>query len=101
DTYFVSNSSAAAGKKDTNAVSGKGVQTEVYLDDDGNLTLVYVNTYLMQATADYNESKDTLSVDLITEPADFYGNVSIRNGAQLNGDDFDIADYAEDDYILY
>ena len=101
NTYFLSNSSAAAGKKDTNAVSGKGVQTEVYLDDDGNLTLVYVNTYLMQATADYNESKDTLSVDLITEPADFYGNVSIRNGAQLNGDDFDIADYAEDDYILY
>ena len=101
NTYFLSNSSAAAGEKDTNAVSGKGVQTEVYLDDDGNLTLVYVNTYLMQATADYNESKDTLSVDLITEPADFYGNVSIRNGAQLNGDDFDIADYAEDDYILY
>ena len=101
NTYFLSNSSAAAGKKDTNAVSGKGVQTEVYLDDDGNLTLVYVNTYLMQATADYNESKDTLSVDLITEPADFSGNVSIRNGAQLNGDDFDITDYAEDDYILY
>ena len=101
NTYFLSNSSAAAGEKDTNAVSGKGVQTEVYLDDDGNLTLVYVNTYLMQATADYNENKDTLSVDLITEPADFYGNVSIRNGAQLNGDDFDIADYAEDDYILY
>ena len=52
NTYFLSNSSAAAGEKDTNAVSGKGVVTEVYLDDDGNLTLVYINTYLMQATAD-------------------------------------------------
>ena len=29
NTYFLSNSSAAAGEKDTNAVSGKGVQTEV------------------------------------------------------------------------
>src|SRR5699024_9494864 len=70
NTYFVSNSSAAAGAEKTNGVSGKGVQTDVYLDDDGNITLVYINTYLMQDTADYNEAKDTLSVDLITTPSD-------------------------------
>ena len=101
NTYFVSNSSAAAGAEKTNGVSGKGVQTEVYLDDDGNITLVYINTYLMQATADYNEAKDTLSVDLITTPSDFEGLIGNINVNQLNGDDFDITGYSEDDYILY
>ena len=99
--FFSSNSSAAAGYGYTNAVSGKGVQTEVYLDDDGNITLVYINTYLMQATADYNEAKDTLSVDLITTPSDFEGLIGNINVNQLNGDDFDITGYSEDDYILY
>ena len=101
ETYFLSNSSAAAGKKDTNAVSGKGVQTEVYLDDDGNLTLVYINTYLMQATADYNENKDTLSVDVLTAPADYEKGAANITVSQLNGDDFDIDSYSEDEYILY
>ena len=101
NTYFLSNSSAAAGEKDTNAVSGKGVQTEVYLDDDGNLTLVYVNTYLMQATADYNENKDTLSVDVLTAPVDYENGAANITVSQLNGDDFDIDSYSEDEYILY
>ena len=101
NTYFLSNSSAAAGEKDTNAVSGKGVQTEVYLDDDGNLTLVYINTYLMQATADYNENKDTLSVDVLTAPADYEKGAANITVSQLNGDDFDIDSYSEDEYILY
>ena len=100
-TYFSSNSSAAAGEKDTNAVSGKGVVTEVYLDDDGNLTLVYINTYLMQATADYNENKDTLSVDVLTAPADYENGAANITVSQLNGDDFDIDSYSEDEYILY
>ena len=101
NTYFLSNSSAAAGEKDTNAVSGKGVVTEVYLDDDGNLTLVYINTYLMQATADYNENKDTLSVDVLTAPADYEKGAANITVSQLNGDDFDIDSYSEDEYILY
>lgn len=97
--FFSSNSSAAAGYGYTNAVSGKGVQTEVYLDDDGNVTLVYINTYVMQATEDYNEDKDTLNVDVITDPSQLGGD-SIGT-TQLNGDDFDLTGYAEDDYILY
>ena len=55
----------------------------------------------MQATADYNEAKDTLSVDLITTPSDFEGLIGNINVNQLNGDDFDITGYSEDDYILY
>ncbi|OUP48087.1 S-layer homology domain-containing protein [Pseudoflavonifractor sp. An184] len=97
--FFSSNSSAAAGYGYTNAVSGKGVQTEVYLDDDGNVTLVYINTYVMQATEDYNEDKDTLNVDVITDPSQLGGDAI--GTTQLNGDDFDLTGYAEDDYILY
>ena len=39
--------------------TGDGVVTEVYLDTDKELiTIVSINTYLAQATADYNESKE-------------------------------------------
>ena len=103
-TYFSSNSSAAAGTSYTNAVAGKGVQTEVYLDNDGNLTLVYINTYVMQATDDYNVDKGTLSVELLTAPQDFYTSLATTqhvNTTQLLSDDFDLVDYREDDYILY
>ena len=109
ETYFVNNGSAAAGVGYTNNQAGKGVRTEVYLDGDGNLDIVYINTYLMQATADYNEKNNTLNVSVITAPADFQS-VSTpgvaQNGAtvgvtQLSGDDFDLKSYKEDAYILY
>ena len=91
-SYFDRNSSSAAG-----GVSGKGVLTEVYQDDDNNVTLVFINTYLMQATDDYNASKGSVSVTVLTEPTT--GTVSEN---ALNDDEFEnITDIAEDDYILY
>ena len=101
--YFVSNSSGAAGESNQANQSGAGVQTEVYLDGDGNLDIVYINTYVMQATSDYNASKGTLNVDIITEPKDVVagsksGSISTT---QLHSDDFDLENYKEDDYILY
>lgn len=103
DLYFVSNSSGAAGESNQANQSGAGVQTEVYLDGDGNLDIVYINTYVMQATSDYNASKGTLNVDIITEPKDVVagsksGSISTT---QLHSDDFDLENYKEDDYILY
>ena len=86
--YFGRNSSAGG-------PSGKGVTTEVYLDNDGNVTLVYINTYLMQATNNYNENKGTINVTVKTRPAGLSANV-------LDVDDFEaIQDFADDDYILY
>ena len=88
--YFDRNSS---GSRD----SGKGVLTEVYLDNDGNVTLVYVNTYLMQATNDYNENKGTINVTAKTKPTGF-----ASTPTALDVDDFAaIADLKADDYILY
>ena len=47
----------------------------------------------MQATGDYNESKETLNVDVLSGPAK-------ENSLDL--EDFDtLAAYGEDDYILY
>ena len=87
--YFVKNSSATAES------TGNGVLTEVYVDDEDNVSVVIVPTYLMQATADYNEKKETLSVDMVdngmTDPG-------LPNTISI--DDFDVSDYSEDDYLL-
>jgi hypothetical protein len=86
DDYFVRNSSDGGN-------SGKGVLTEVYQDEDNNVTLVYINTYVMQATDDYSSSKGSVDVTVLTGEA---------TDNALNVDDFaQIVDYAEDDYILY
>ena len=85
--YFDRNNSAAAG------ISGKGVVTEVYVDDDHDVvTLVFINTYAMQATADYDKDKGDLNVTVLTGPATVNA---------LQDDEFDVADYMEDDYIIY
>ena len=86
DSYFVRNSSDGG-------YSGKGVLTEVYQDEDNNVTLVYINTYVMQATDDYSSSKGSIDVTVLTGDA---------TDNALNDDDFaQIKDWAEDDYILY
>ncbi len=87
ENYFDRNNSAAAG------ISGKGVVTEVYVDDDDDVvTLVFINTYAMQATGDYDENKGDVNVTVLTGPATVNA---------LEDDEFDVADYAEDDYIIY
>lgn len=108
DIYFSDNrnASGAAGEGNQPNQAGKGVLTEVYLDNDGNLDIVYINTYVMKATDDFNAAKGTLSVELITEPNNVVVEASGKAGkamgvTQLSEDDFDIANYKEDDYILY
>ena len=84
---FVSNSSAAAGS------SGKGVVTEVYQDNDNNVTIVQYGTYVAQASSDYNENSGELRIDVLTGDA---------TATRLSIDDFDnLADFSDEDYILY
>ena len=101
--YFADNRNASGAAGETNQANqaGNGVLTEVYLDNDGNLTIVYINTYVMQATDDYNSAKGTLNVNVLTDPASTVANGAKVTVTQLNEDDFDIANYKEDDYILY
>lgn len=75
-------------------VAESGTQTQVFLSDDNDVTLVLVNTYVVQATEDYNEK---------TEDVDFTdaGDTAISFASTaLSMDDFDVADVMEDDYLL-
>ena len=74
--------------------SGNGMLTEVYLDDDNNVTIVSINTYVFQAVSDYSSSKDSVS---LTTAGDT--NITLSDNT-LDGDDFDIEDIKADDYIL-
>ena len=106
--YFVKNSSAAAGVKDATkgtGVSGNGVVTEVYMDDDNNVTIVMVNTWLVKATADYNSTKETLNVEIVdinTDSDKKSQNVIVPPAltTTIDNDDVYVADFKEDDYIL-
>ena len=53
---FDSNSSAHI-QGDGKNLTGNGVQTEVYVDNSAyTIEICVINTYVMQATGDYNES---------------------------------------------
>ena len=95
----ITNNFAQANSSSASANSGKGVLTEVYVDSDKELVTVTVtNTYLMQATADYNESRGTVAVTVLTTPK---GGLTTSVNS-LSEDDFEaVPDMAEDDYILY
>ena len=101
DELFDRNSTGAAGIAYTNAVAGNGVQTEVYLDGDGNVTVVYINTYLMRAIDDYNADKGVINVEVLTDPAVMNSTDSV-NVVQLSDDEFEnIKNFKEGDYIQY
>ena len=94
-SYFSMNSSSAAGGDVANGKAGKGVLTEVYMDDDSNVTIVFINTYVAQANGDYRESSGSLNTITLTQPASFtVGTLEVEDFEEL-------ADFADEDYILY
>ena len=93
DYLFTSGSSASISLNGTTDLTGNGSVTEVYRDRDGNVTIAVINTYLVQATAAYNSARGTLTVQPISE------GLALANNT-LNADDFTLAGYEEDDYIL-
>ena len=83
-------------KNDTTKVNGtgNGDLTEVYVDDDNNVTIVTIRTYVFQASSDYNSKKETVELTAA-------GDTSIvLSDKTLSADDYDIADIKADDYIL-
>lgn len=112
-TYFVKNSTAAAGspviQESANiGVSGNGVLTELYMNDDDNVTVVMINTYLVQATSDYNTSTERVSIEIkdIDESTADSNKGSAKAvptnflPAYIENDDFDVTGVKEDDYLL-
>ena len=110
DSFFDKNNSSAAGIADavnrgTNVgKSGNGVLTQLFMDDDNNVTVVMINTYLVQATSDYNSTKETVNVEAIDTDEttkDNYKNMVLPNmDTSIDQDDFDVSGVKEDDYLL-
>ena len=75
--------------------TGNGTLTEVFVDDDHDeVTVVVIRTYVFQATEDYNESNDQVKIAAAGDTA-----ITLDNYT-LDGDDFDISNVTEDDYLL-
>ena len=109
--YFARNDSSAAGTQNavsrgTNVgVSGNGVLTELYMDDDNNVTVVMINTYLVKATADYNSTKESITVEAIDTDETVksnYNNMVLPTGmdTSIDQEDFDVSGVKEGDYLL-
>ena len=88
-TIFVKNSSSKIG--------GKGLLTEVYVNDSGAkdvVTIVGIATYVFQAAEDYNSKKETVKIQAAGDTKILLADYT------LSADDFDIADVQADDYLL-
>lgn len=75
---------------------GYGVQTEVYVTDDNDVYLIFINTYLAVAEDDYDSDDGTLEVTCYGGLNEPYEDQDIT----LEDDEFDINGYVEGDYLL-
>ena len=90
--YIVKNSSTDADKDNIK----KGATTEVFVDDDNNVVITVINTYVAQVDGDYD--KDDKELDL--KPLDGTKLPAVKN-MTLSADDFDYLNaYSDEDYVL-
>ena len=76
------------------AYTGKGAQTEIYVDDaDKTVTVVEINYYLGQI-AHVDEENGTVAIREVSDLSD-------DNGAELDDNDFATTEFADDDYVVY
>ena len=75
--------------------TGNGALTQVFVNSDKEEAVVTViNTYLADADTDYNTKKDEVSFQV-------YGlQGAKKNPVSVSGEDFDVADIAEGDFVL-
>ena len=72
--------------------TGNGALTQVFVDNDAEEVIItIVNTYLAQATMDYNEKKDSVSFNVFDKT---------NHIEAVSGEDFNVADVEEDDFVL-
>ena len=79
------------------ADTGNGSVTKLYVDKDDNATIVVVSTYVYQASSDYNSSTDELRIASAGDTSEFSVNLDTYT---LKGEDFNLEDVKEDDYLL-
>ena len=85
----------------TYSTTGNGVLTQVFIDHaandgDGEIVITSINTFLAKAVADYNERRETLSLEIYND--DLYeGDIETT----ISSVDFpNIVDYVEGDFML-
>ena len=79
--------------------SGNGSLTQVYVDDDDNVTITVVNTYIFQASSDYRKSTQDIVVSVPSDAAK-QAVTSVDNN-RLKLEDFpEIESFKKDDYLL-
>ena len=78
----------------TYETTGKGVLTQVYVDNDKKeITIVSIHTYLAQATADYNAKKGTVSLRVYDTTVGTSKTVNVEEVSNIE-------DIKKDDYVL-
>ena len=89
--------------------TGNGVLTQVFVDPnagrDGEVTIAIIDTYLAKAEDDYDERHDDVSLTIydLAKVSNEYVKADVNNSSvplSVSGEDFDIADVAEDDFFL-
>ena len=93
--------SAWAEKNNTSKVNstGNGDLTEIYVDDDNNVTIVTIRTYVYEVVGDYNSKKEQVTLGKVdTEVGDSGYNLK---DTTLELEDYaQIKDYKDGDYVL-
>ena len=87
-------------KNNTGASNGtaNGDLTEVYVDDDNNVTIVTIRTYVFQAAADYDSKKE--QINLTTDSTKYDTDITLDDRTVSLDDYAVIKDLKEDDYVL-
>ena len=77
--------------------TGRGVLTQVYIDDDTNdVTITMIRTYVAQVDGDYDEDNEELALTQLDETMDIPVDT-----LTLSSDDFDNLDtFSDEDYVL-
>ena len=79
----------------------RGVRTEVYYDAaNDRIDYIIINTYLAKVLSDYNESDDSLSISVLSEGYSKDDGYTLSFEAELDGADFGIIGYKQDDYVM-
>ena len=89
--YIVKNSSTDIAK------AQKGATTEVFVDDDNNVVITVINTYVAQVDGDYDKDDKELDLTTVNDDKKF---PSVKD-MTLSADDFDYLNaYSDEDYVL-
>ena len=110
EVYFKSGSSATIGAKEDDVwgETGAGAKTEMFINDDNDVTIVIINEYVVKAAADYNAKTEEVTVEVPDGAAtpgdttwtadDQYDNT--YSSLKLSADDFAVTDVKEKDYLI-